>query len=153
MEELTRRLIARGLRIAAIKHTHERGVKLDSPGTDTWRMRQAGASAVMLVSPDRHALIASRSLDLDSALSLLEEAVPGLDVVLVEGFKAQTLPREDALKIVVATGEGDLEFLEKSVGATLVVKSVVDAEGRPNLSEEDVAKVVSEITRLTSSLA
>ncbi|HDM92112.1 MAG TPA: molybdopterin-guanine dinucleotide biosynthesis protein B [Candidatus Korarchaeota archaeon] len=148
IEELTKRLIDRGLRVAAIKHTCELEVKFDFPGTDTWRMRQSGASAVMLVSPSCQALIAEGSLDLDSAVDLLVRAVSDVDVVLVEGFKSQTLPREDALKVIVSAGEGDEEFLEKSVGKTMIVRPVSRGEGKPHLSEDDIARVVSEISRL-----
>src|ERR1700736_2643561 len=49
-------LVARGLRIATIKHAHHE-FDIDLPGKDSWVHRRAGASEVIVSSARRFALI------------------------------------------------------------------------------------------------
>ncbi len=56
IEKIVPILKARGLRVAVIKHASG-GFDLDKPGKDSWRFQQAGADSVILVGPDRVALI------------------------------------------------------------------------------------------------
>ena len=56
LERLIPRLVARGLRLGVLKHTHH-AFDMDQPGKDSHRLRQAGATQVMAASDRRHALI------------------------------------------------------------------------------------------------
>ncbi|MBF8270352.1 MAG: mobB, partial [Gammaproteobacteria bacterium] len=49
----------RGLRIGVIKHTHHT-FEIDLPGKDSYELRKAGASQVLLGSKKRWALIVDR---------------------------------------------------------------------------------------------
>ena len=83
-----------GLRVGLIKHSHH-SFDIDQPGKDSYRLRMAGASSVMLVSQYRYAII--REFDtpqepsLDQQLKVLDQS--GLDLILVEGFKAEKFPK------------------------------------------------------------
>jgi len=86
---LIERLIARfrgeGLRVAAIKHAHH-GFDLDVPGKDSWRLREAGATQVLVASPRRWALLVeSQAVPLREHLARLAPC----DLVLVEGFRSE----------------------------------------------------------------
>jgi molybdopterin-guanine dinucleotide biosynthesis adapter protein len=87
-------LKAQGLRIALIKHSHH-SFDIDHPGKDSYRLREAGASPVMLVSSRRRAIITEfetiREPVLDEELLTLDQS--GLDLILVEGFKAAHFPK------------------------------------------------------------
>ncbi len=86
--ELTRR----GYRVAAIKHSHHPGLMPDIPGKDSYRLWEAGAQAVALVGPDLLAL--RRRGEGGWALSQLLPLLRGMaDIVVVEGYAAQSLPR------------------------------------------------------------
>ena len=88
IEKLVSVLTGRGLRVAVVKHdTH--GFEMDQPGKDSWRFYSAGASAVVLTSPDKAALIRRGYSDLETCLSMIHDA----DVILVEGFKQAEIPR------------------------------------------------------------
>lgn len=81
----------RGLRVSVVKHAHH-GFEVDHPGKDTWRHRQAGAYEVVAASSERMALV--RSFEQPQALSahdLIRALHPGVDWVLVEGFKESNL--------------------------------------------------------------
>ena len=49
LEELIPRLTAAGLRVSLIKHAHHR-FDIDHPGKDSYRLREAGCSEVLLIS-------------------------------------------------------------------------------------------------------
>jgi len=79
-----------GLRVGLIKHSHH-SFDIDQPGKDSYRLRMAGASPVMLVSQFRYAIInefeSPEEPSLDRQLKILDQS--GLDLILVEGFKAE----------------------------------------------------------------
>jgi len=56
LEGLIAELKQRGYRLAAIKHSAH-GFDLDHPGTDSWRLSQAGSDTVAIVMPQMLALI------------------------------------------------------------------------------------------------
>ncbi len=83
-----------GLRIGLIKHSHH-SFQIDQPGKDSFRLREAGASPVMLVSTHRRAMITEITPEqeprLDDQLKLFDQSA--LDLILVEGFKAEQFPK------------------------------------------------------------
>jgi molybdopterin-guanine dinucleotide biosynthesis protein B len=83
-----------GLRIGLIKHSHH-NFQIDQPGKDSFRLRAAGASPVMLVSTHRRAIITEimpeQEPRLDDQLKLFDQSE--LDLILVEGFKAEQFPK------------------------------------------------------------
>ena len=83
-----------GLRIGLIKHSHH-NFQIDQPGKDSFRLREAGASPVMLVSTHRRAIITEitpeREPRLEEELKLFDQSE--LDLILVEGFKAEQFPK------------------------------------------------------------
>lgn len=83
-----------GLRIGLIKHSHH-NFQIDQPGKDSFRLREAGASPVMLVSTHRRAIITeiqpTREPMLDEQLVAFDQSE--LDLILVEGFKAAHFPK------------------------------------------------------------
>ena len=98
IEKLLRELNRRELTVATIKHAHHK-VQLDTPGKDSWRYKQAGASMSMLVTSSELQLVAdavARREPEQLAQRFLGEA----DLVLAEGFsqaagaKIEVLRRE-----------------------------------------------------------
>jgi len=83
-----------GLSIGLIKHSHH-NFQIDQPGKDSFRLRAAGATSVMLVSTHRRAIITEiappQEPRLDDQLELFDQS--GLDLILVEGFKAEQFPK------------------------------------------------------------
>ncbi len=83
-----------GLQIALIKHSHH-NFQIDQPGKDSFRLREAGASPVMLISSHRRAIITEfasvQEPKLDDQLKLFDQSE--LDLILVEGFKSEAFPK------------------------------------------------------------
>jgi molybdopterin-guanine dinucleotide biosynthesis protein B len=92
IERVVPRLTAQGLTVSLVKHAH-RGFDLDRPGKDSYRHREAGCAEVLLASDERWALMHElRGAPTPSLEQLLQRLTP-VDVVLVEGFKADALPK------------------------------------------------------------
>jgi molybdopterin-guanine dinucleotide biosynthesis protein B len=96
---LLKRLIpllkARGLQLAVVKHTHHQ-FDIDTPGKDSYELRQAGAEQVMVASRRRWALMVETANEvedpqLDTLIQQLDSAA--LDLILVEGFKHAAIPK------------------------------------------------------------
>ena len=111
-----------GLRVSVIKHTHH-DFDLDRPGKDSWRQRQAGAREVLLTSDTRwvlmHELRGAPEPDLPEQLAHLSPC----DLVLVEGFKRQPIP-----KLEVWRAANDTPLLQPT-DATIVAIAADDEAG------------------------
>ncbi len=97
IEQVIPQLVARGLRLALIKHAHH-AFDIDRPGKDSYRHRQAGCSEVLITSSARwavmHELRGDAELSLDEAIARLSPC----DLVLVEGFKASSIPKLEVFR-------------------------------------------------------
>ncbi len=81
-----------GYRVAVIKSSNDSGIQFDTPGTDTFMHKEAGADSVMLVAPDQMVLqTQNRGLSLRT---LVHRYFPDVDIVIGEGFKtAKKIPK------------------------------------------------------------
>jgi len=98
--------IARGLRVAVLKHTHHPDLDHADQGKDTWRYRRAGARSVALAAPGVLQLTHSFPGE-PPLMTVLMTLAPDADLILVEGYKTGPLPK------VAVLGPGD----EKGVPA------------------------------------
>lgn len=89
---LTAELRRRRYQVGAIKHGH--GFRLDTPGTDSWRLRhEGGAERVLLSGPEGFALMGDWGAgDEADVIPLLRSHMAEMEVVVVEGFKRGPLP-------------------------------------------------------------
>ncbi len=85
LEKVIRRMKARGLRVAVVKHDVH-GIDPCEDGKDSGRFRAAGADRVALVGPEPGSDPQKRLIE---ALDALDDA----DIILVEGFKHAPIPR------------------------------------------------------------
>ena len=92
LEKLLPQLTARGLKVSVIKHAHH-GFDIDRPGKDSYRHREAGATEVLLSCGDRWALMHERREENDVSLDELLSRLAPCDLVLIEGFKQEPVPK------------------------------------------------------------
>ena len=79
-------LLTQGLRVATLKHTHHH-LDLDTPGSDSWRHKHAGASASLLLTPDHLQLIQdAHALDQTDPGAWVSRYCADFDLVISEGF-------------------------------------------------------------------
>lgn len=88
---------AQDVRVNVIKHSHH-DVQLEPAGKDSARFRAAGAAEVLLATPYRfaifHELVGQPEPSLAEQLGRLAPA----DLVLVEGFKHDSIPRLEVFR-------------------------------------------------------
>jgi molybdopterin-guanine dinucleotide biosynthesis protein B len=120
-------LCGRGLTVSTIKHAHH-GFDLDQPGKDSWLHRAAGAQEVMLASGDRWALLRNARSASDCTLETLLARMTPVDLVLVEGFRADPIPKLEVCRQAV----GKPPFWPSDPGITAVATDAPDcATTRP----------------------
>ncbi|BBS39371.1 molybdopterin-guanine dinucleotide biosynthesis protein MobB [Enterobacter sp. LM3] len=94
LKKLIPALCAKGIRPGLIKHTHH-NMDVDKPGKDSYELRKAGAAQTMVASHQRWALMTETPdeapLDLAYLVSRMDHST--LDLVLVEGFKHEAVPK------------------------------------------------------------
>ena len=92
IERLIPLVVARGLRVSLIKHAHHT-FDVDQPGKDSYRHRHAGCSEVLVSSSRRWALVHELRGAAEPGFPELIERVSPCDLLLVEGFKREKLPK------------------------------------------------------------
>ncbi|MFD1694712.1 molybdopterin-guanine dinucleotide biosynthesis protein B [Roseibium aestuarii] len=92
---LVRELTGRGFRIATVKHAHH-AFDVDTPGTDSYRHREAGATEVALVSGRRWALMHELREEDEPPLADILSRLSPCDLVLIEGYKREDHPKIEA---------------------------------------------------------
>ena len=92
IEQLIPRLAMRAGKVSLVKHAHH-AFDIDHPGKDSYRHREAGASEVLVSSARRYAI--THELRGDAELTLQEaiDRLSACDLVLVEGFKRERIPK------------------------------------------------------------
>ncbi len=98
IEKLIKELKRKGYIVGTVKHTHK-GFHMDKKGKDSWRHRNAGSDATLLIAPGIIALVKDEELDV---IEEIQAYLSDMDIVLVEGFKRENLP-----KIEIFRSDGD----------------------------------------------
>jgi len=100
-----------GLEVGVIKHAHH-SFEIDQAGKDSYKIRKAGASQMLIGSKERWALMVEQketdqTMRLQEYISHLDQTK--LDLILVEGFKPESIPK--------------IELYRPSLGNPLICKS------------------------------
>jgi molybdopterin-guanine dinucleotide biosynthesis protein B len=122
---ITQHLAAQNLRVLAAKHVGEATFTLDHPGTDSYRLSQAGAVAVLLHSEATTSLLLSHPTQKLSELLSVGVAATSPDVVILEGFRSWTQHQSQIAKIVcVRSGAETKELTTDLKGQVLAICSL-----------------------------
>lgn len=160
LEALLPKLTEAGLRIGMLKHAHH-NFDVDKPGKDSYRLRKAGASQMLIASRNRFALMTETpeaEADFEYLLTRFDE--DKLDVVLVEGCKNIAFPKielhreevgkpwlyphdDNIIAIASDSAELDSELPQMNINdldaiAQFVLQYVQDAKA-PKSKEKDAA--------------
>lgn len=92
IEKVIPLLVREGLRVSLIKHAHHE-FDVDQPGKDSWRHRQAGCAEVLVSSSERWALMHELRGAAEPSLQEHLGFFAPCDLVIVEGYKKEPIPR------------------------------------------------------------
>ena len=82
----------RGITVSTLKHAHH-AFDIDQPGKDSFEHRRAGANEVLVASSGRWALVHELREESEPSLAALLRRLSPVDLVIVEGFKAESHPK------------------------------------------------------------
>ena len=135
-------LTERGLRVAAIKHDgHD--FESDIPGTDSYRLRKAGAFAAGIYSSSRYMLTAEQT---GTSPGFFTPFFAEADLILLEGGKRTPYPKIEIVR------SGISEHPASDTAALIALCSDLDVkvEGIPTFPLDDYESIAGLISRYTS---
>lgn len=137
MVALLPELTGRGLRVSTMKHSHH-GFDVDTPGKDSYRHRQSGATEVMVASARRWALMHELRGGPEPSVETLIARMTPVDLLLIEGFKTHPHAKLEVYrptlgKPLIAAGDGDV--------VAIAADGPVSSDGIPVLDLGDVPAV------------
>lgn len=152
MERLVTEITQRGFSVSTVKHAHHT-FDVDHPGKDSFRHRQAGAHQVALSSRTRWALMTElRGADEAPLPELLDRLDP-VDLVLIEGYKAEPHPKIEAYRAetnhpLIATQDPTVRALASdcALEVTLPVFDLDDTSAIANFILSEVGCMTFETT-------
>ncbi|PVX39285.1 molybdopterin guanine dinucleotide biosynthesis accessory protein MobB [Pasteurella langaaensis DSM 22999] len=142
LEKIVPKLTALGLRVAVIKHSHH-NASVDKEGKDSWRMKEAGASQVIMACDNCWALMTETPKQPVSLPYLAAQFDPALtDLILVEGFKQEPIP-----KILLHRQEMTKPFPELDENVLAVATDYPVQTGKVRLNINEISEIVAFIHR------
>ncbi len=144
--DLIEELVKRGLKVGTIKHCgHDH--ELDTPGTDSFKHRQAGASQVAIFTPSLQALYKSNKLE-EVPYDELKAHFEDSDLVLIEGDRTGPGP-----KLEVWLAENGTKPLATEIeGIDFVVTDDTPEADLKTLPRNDVAAVADVVIELAREI-
>jgi len=144
IERVLPQLIAHGLRVSVIKHTHH-DFDLDRPGKDSYRHRVAGAGEVLLASDRRYAVLHELRDEPPPTLDALLARLTPCDLVLVEGYKREAMPKLEVHR--VATNK--LWLYSEDTHIVAVASDTPPPGAIPHLDINDIERITELIMKET----
>lgn len=95
-------LVARGIRVGYLKHAHA-GFEIDHPDKDSYRARRTGVAQTIVTGGGRTAVIDDGDEDARLEGVIARYARDDLDLLVVEGFKAEPLPKIEVARAALST--------------------------------------------------
>ena len=118
------------LKILAVKHVPDDSFSIDRRGSDSWRMRSAGADAVIVASPKELSVIYPGDGGMDYGTPQYQRIIRNYDVIVMEGFKDKALSDPSIAKILCVRNTDDLNAFNSKLKGDLVAScSLSDLDG------------------------
>ena len=114
IEKLIPLFVQRGLKVSLIKHAHHT-FDVDQPGKDSFRHRHAGCTEVLVTSSRRWALMHELRGAAEPTLNEQIERLSPCDLLLVEGFKHEPIPKLEVYRAEV--GESMIHPQDRNIVA------------------------------------
>jgi molybdopterin-guanine dinucleotide biosynthesis protein B len=138
----------RGLSVSTVKHAHH-AFEIDRPGKDSFEHRRAGASEVLVASARRWALVRELRGEEEPSLAALLRRLSPVDLVIVEGFKAEAHPKIEVFR----SGNGKPPLFDRVPNVRAIASDIpLPGAPLPILDLDDVAGIAEEAIGLSAPL-
>ena len=142
IEKLIPQLIQKGLIISVIKHAHHK-FDIDTPGKDSFRLRESGAHQTLIFNNHRSALITENVKDTFNIEQAIAQISSEADIILIEGLKNMSYP-----KIEIYRKEISKELLfEKDSNIIAIVSDLLLDIKIPSFDLNDITSIVDFIVQ------
>lgn len=91
LKKIIQLMVSQNIKVGSLKHAHH-DIELDIPGKDSYELRKAGAQQTIIACDKRYALIEetpNNPIDLKTLINHFSD----VDIILVEGFKDEQIPK------------------------------------------------------------
>jgi molybdopterin-guanine dinucleotide biosynthesis protein B len=129
-------LAGEGVRVSLIKHAHHE-FDVDQPGKDSYRHRHAGCAEVLISSSKRWALMHELRGAAEPALQEQLKHLSPCDLVIVEGYKSEPIPK---IEVHRRAGHTPLLFPEDPHVVAVATDEPLDTK-LPQLDVDDAESV------------
>ena len=116
IERVIPELVRAGYKVATVKHAGH-GFELDTEGKDSWRHKQAGASAVVVLSKGSMAMFSdvSEEMKVEEVRDIYLDSQ--IDLIIAEGWKSEGYPK-------IAVVREELSELNTSLDGLMAIVSM-----------------------------
>ena len=146
IEKIVPQLIKKGLIVSVIKHAHHK-FDIDTPGKDSFRLRESGAYQTLIFNDHRSALITENVKDTFNVDEVITQISSDTDIILIEGLKNMSFP-----KIEVHRKEISNEILfKKDLNIIAIVSDLLLDIKIPSFDLNDIPSIVDFIIQYKNS--
>ena len=146
IEKLIPQLIKKGLVVSVIKHAHHK-FDIDTPGKDSFRIREAGASQTLIFNDHRSALITENMKDTFNVDEVITQISSDTDIILIEGLKNMHYPKIEVHRKEVSK---ELLFEKDSTIIAFISDLLIDIK-IPSFDINDINSIVNFIVEYKNS--
>ena len=146
IEKLIPQLIQKGLIISVIKHAHHK-FDIDTPGKDSFRLRESGAHQTLIFNNHRSALITEnvkKTFNIDEVITQISSDA---DIILIEGLKNMNFPKIEVHRKEISK---EILFKKDSTIIAFISDLLIDIK-IPSFDINDINSIVNFIVEYKNS--
>ena len=146
IEKLVPQLIKKGLIVSVIKHAHHK-FDIDTPGKDSFRIRESGAYQTLIFNDHRSALITENVKDTFNVDEVITQISSDTDIILIEGLKNMSFPKIEVHRKGISK---ELLFKKDSRIIAFISDFLIDIK-IPSFDINDINSIVNFIVEYKNS--
>ncbi len=146
IEKLIPQLIKKGLIVSVIKHAHHR-FDIDTPGKDSFRLRESGAYQTLIFNNHRSALITENVKDTFNLDEVITQISSHADIILIEGLKNMSFPKIEVHRKEISE---EILFKKDSTIIAFISDLLIDIQ-IPSFDINDINSIVNFIFEYRNS--
>ncbi len=137
VSSLVSEMTARGVTISTLKHAHH-AFDLDTPGTDSFKHRTAGAKDVVLVSENRWAIQHELQGEPEPSFEEILRRINPCDLLLVEGYKREPIPK---IEIIGPDNRDDFLWPNDQNVKAIAIDTPIDGCSLPQFERSQATEI------------